>query len=197
MLTFCLAILLLLITPGPGVLSTAGVGAAFGFRAGLRYVFGLFLGTNLVALLVITGVAAIVLANDLARIGLLIGSSAYLSTIAFRIAFAGSRIAFISARSKPGIKAGLMLQLINPKAYAFNTTMFTGFAFMPQSLLMETLVKLLIINLIWVPIHLLWLQGGSIVHQLDLQPRTQFLINCFMAFAMLIVVGLAIYTAFV
>jgi threonine/homoserine/homoserine lactone efflux protein len=51
--TFCLAVLLLLVTPGPGVLSTAGVGAAFGFNAGLRYVTGLFIGTNLVALIVV------------------------------------------------------------------------------------------------------------------------------------------------
>jgi len=57
MLTFSIAVFMLLITPGPGVLSTAGVGAAFGFSAGLRYVFGLFLGTNLVALAVISLVA--------------------------------------------------------------------------------------------------------------------------------------------
>ena len=38
MLTFALAVLLLIATPGPGVLSTAGVGAAFGWRPGLSYV---------------------------------------------------------------------------------------------------------------------------------------------------------------
>ena len=35
MLTFAAAVFLLIVTPGPGVLSTAGVGAAYGFRAGL------------------------------------------------------------------------------------------------------------------------------------------------------------------
>jgi threonine/homoserine/homoserine lactone efflux protein len=50
MLTFALAVLFLIITPGPGVLSTAGVGAGFGFRAGFRYLTGLFIGTNIVAL---------------------------------------------------------------------------------------------------------------------------------------------------
>lgn len=194
MLAFCLAILLLLISPGPGVLSTAGVGAAFGFRTGLPYVFGLFLGTNLVALAVISGLATIILANDWARNALLIISSVYLLTIAVRIAFAGSKIAFISARGQPGIKAGLLLQTINPKAYAFNATMFSGFAFMPESLVAETLIKLLIINLIWIPVHLLWLWAGSSVHQLNLKPRTQFAINCFMALAMLVVVGLALWS---
>ena len=82
MLAFCLAVLLLLVTPGPGVLSTAGVGAAFGFNAGLRYVTGLFIGTNLVALIVVSGLAAIILANDWARNTLLVLSAIYLLYLA-------------------------------------------------------------------------------------------------------------------
>ena len=63
MLEFCLAVLFLVITPGPGVLSTAGVGSGFGYRAGLAYVGGLFVGNNVVAGLVISGVAAVALAR--------------------------------------------------------------------------------------------------------------------------------------
>ena len=195
MTAFITAIFLTLITPGPGVLSAAGVGAAFGFKPGLRYVTGLFLGTNLVALAVISGLATIIFALPGARYVLLILSTLYLLTLAFRIAFAGSRIAFITAQGKPGIRAGILLQVINPKAYVFNTMMFSGFAFMPQSLFLETLVKLLIINLIWVPIHLLWLGAGNMVQQLDLAPRTQFTINCLMAVSMMGVVALAILNA--
>ena len=47
MIAFGLAVFLLIITPGPGVLSTAGVGAAFGWHQGLFYIAGLCLGTNL------------------------------------------------------------------------------------------------------------------------------------------------------
>ena len=36
MLTFALAVFLLIITPGPGVLSLAGVVAAYGWRQGFR-----------------------------------------------------------------------------------------------------------------------------------------------------------------
>jgi len=60
MSVFVVAVFFLLITPGPGVLSTAGVGASFGKQAGYRYVLGLFIGTNLVALAVVTGLASIV-----------------------------------------------------------------------------------------------------------------------------------------
>ena len=192
MLAFALAVFLLLITPGPGVLSTAGVGAAFGFSAGLRYVAGLCIGTNLVALVVVSGLAAVVLAIDWARNTLLVASALYLLYIATRIAFAGKEIAFIHADEKPGIDAGVLLQAINPKAYAVNMTWFTGFVLVPQSLLVETLLKFLIINLFWIPIHLLWLAAGNIVNQLDLAPRTHFAINIGMALAMVAVVALAI-----
>ena len=194
MIAFCLAVLLLLITPGPGVLSTAGVGAAFGFRAGLRYVTGLWIGTNLVALIVVSGLAAIILANDWARYVLLILSAVYLFYLAIRIALAGGRIAFISASTKLGLRAGLLLQLINPKAYAVNLTWFSGFVLLPQSLWLETLLKFLIINLIWIPIHLLWLMAGNSINQLDLSPRTHFIINAGMATAMLVVVALALFS---
>ena len=36
----------MMVTPGPGVLSLAGVGAGFGWRVGIMYLIGLFLGTN-------------------------------------------------------------------------------------------------------------------------------------------------------
>jgi threonine/homoserine/homoserine lactone efflux protein len=192
MLEFCLAVLLLLATPGPGVLSTAGVGAAFGFNAGLRYVGGLFIGTNLVALIVVSGLAAIILANPWARTALRGFATVYLLYRAVRIAFAGRRIAFITTSAKPGLRAGLLLQLINPKAYAVNLTWFSGFLLLPESLPLETLLKFLIINLVWIPIHLLWLLAGSSVNELDLSPRSHFIINAGMATAMLAVVALAI-----
>ena len=136
--------------------------------------------------------AAVVLAIDWARYTLLLLSTAYLFYIALRIAFAGKKIAFIEADEKPGLRAGLLLQLINPKAYAVNMTWFTGFALLPQSLPLETLLKFCIINLFWIPIHLLWLGAGSAVNRLNLSPRTHFIINLAMALAMIIVVVLAL-----
>ena len=61
MLTFAAAVFFLIVTPGPGVLSLAGVGSGFGAPAGRRYLLGLFLGNNLVFLAVASGVAALIL----------------------------------------------------------------------------------------------------------------------------------------
>lgn len=191
MLAFAAAVFFLIITPGPGVLSTAGVGAAYGFRDGVRYVVGLMIGTNLVALAVVSGLAAVLLADDRIRTVLLWASAAYLAFLAFRIAFAGSKIAFIHRATAPGIVGGLLLQAINPKAYAVNTTLFTGFPLEGMTFGTEIMVKFLIVNAIWLPIHLGWLWAGVALHQLDLSPRTQRVINIVMALSMLAVVALA------
>ena len=91
MLTFTLAVFLLIITPEPGVLSLAGLGAAYGWRQGFRYLFGLFLGTNLVCFAVISGLATAVLADTIIRTMLLIISVVYLVYISLSIAIAGSK----------------------------------------------------------------------------------------------------------
>lgn len=192
MLTFAAAVFFLIVTPGPGVLSTAGVGSGFGFRQGLAYLTGLFIGTNLVALAVITGVAAVILSVPVVRVVLMVASTAYLFYLALKIAFAGSRIAFIEAQSAPGISAGLALQAINPKAYAVNTTLFAGFPFAQSGFLAETLPKLLIVNAIWIPIHLGWLWAGVALHRLNLSEGSHRMINFAMAGSMLMVVALAI-----
>ncbi len=191
MTIFLAAVFFLLITPGPGVLSTAGVGSGFGARPGLRYVFGLFLGTNLVAIAVVSGLAALILSMPLVRTILIVASGAYLLFLAAKIAFSGTRIAFIHAESAPGILGGLALQAINPKAYAVNTALFSGFNFWPSSLATETLLKFAIINAIWIPVHLLWLGAGIYLHRLDLSERAHFAINVIMALSMLMVVVLA------
>jgi threonine/homoserine/homoserine lactone efflux protein len=193
MLAFALAVFLLIITPGPGVLSTAGVGAGFGYRAGTHYVIGLFLGTNLVALAVVSGLAALILADPRIRLLLFVLSFGYLAYLAFRIAFAGARLAFIEKARPPGIGGGILLQTVNPKAYAVNTAFFTGFAFLPSNYMAEIGIKFLIMNAIWVPIHFLWLWAGVLLHRLEMSERAHRIINIGMASAMMGVVLLAIY----
>tara|TARA_B110000503_G_scaffold15032_1_gene20815 strand:- start:2433 stop:3023 length:591 start_codon:yes stop_codon:yes gene_type:complete len=194
MLAFAAAVFFLIISPGPGVLSTAGVGAAYGYRNGLAYVAGLFAGSNLVAMLVISGVAATALALPWLRTTLLIASLGYLLWLAWRIASAGAQIGFIEARTPLGFWNGLALQPINPKAYVVNTTLFTGFSFMPDVLWLETAIKLLIMNLIWIPLHLGWLGAGISLRRLDLGPQAQRRVNIAMALSMLVAVALALWS---
>ena len=193
MITFAAAVFFLIVTPGPGVLSLAGVGSAFGARPGLRYLLGLFVGTNLVAAAVITGVATVVLASPVLRTVLFAASTAYLLWLAIRIASAGARIAFTPATAPPGIRGGLALQALNPKAYVVNTMLFAGFSFLPGQPGLEVTLKLLVVNAIWLALHVVWLFAGIGLRRLDLAPGTQRAINVGMALAMLAVVGLAVW----
>lgn len=193
MFEFAIAVFFLLITPGPGVLSTAGVGAAYGFRAGLSYLAGLFTGGAVTMLLVITGLAAVVLAVPWLRTVLLFASIGYLCYLAWRIASAGARIGFTAATKPLGFRNGFALQFINPKAYVVATTLFSGFAFLPDAPMWETVIKLVLFNAIWIPVHLIWLAAGVKLGSLDLRHSTQRMINIAMAAAMLVVVGIAVF----
>ncbi len=192
MLGFAAAVFFLIITPGPGVLSTAGVGAGFGFRPGSLYVAGLFLGTNLVAIFVVSGLATLILADPRIRTVLFAVSFCYLGYLALRIAFAGARVAFIERARPPGVLGGIVLQIFNPKAYAVNTALFTGFPFFPEQYMTEVALKFIILNAIWIPIHFAWLWAGVVLHRLDLSERTHRAINVAMAASMMTVVVLAV-----
>lgn len=195
MLELALAVLLLVGTPGPGVLSLAGVAAAYGFRSALPYLLGLLLGNTLVLAAVASGLAALVLAHPVLRTVLLVLSLAYLLYLALRIAFAGARIALIQADRCPGVIAGLLLQVINPKAYAVNTVFITGFPLYPAHYATEAVMKIAVVDAVWLPIHLAWALAGASLRRLDPPPRVQRAINIVMAAAMLAVVAIAALAA--
>ena len=182
MITFAIVSFLMFATPGPGVLSLAGVGAAFGWRQGFLYMAGLFVGHVLVSLAVITGLATIIL----------FCSAGYLGYLAWRIALAGSKIGFIEMLKAPGFVAGMTLQFINPKAYAVHTTFFTGFAFYPGSFAVEISLKLIILNTTWLLLHTLWLYAGYRLHKLQLSSKLQKWINIFMALCLCVVISLSV-----
>ena len=192
MLIFALAVFFLLITPGPGVLSAAGVGAAYGVKVGIRYIFGLFLGTNLVAVLVISGLATIIFSIPYLRNFLLLASSCYIIYLAIKIALEGSEITFLKASSVPGLFQGILLQLINPKAYVVNLTLFSWFVFYPDKFIVEVLLKLLIANTIWIPIHFLWLYAGVILYELPIAKKRKNFIRGIMSLSLILVVLLSI-----
>ncbi len=177
-------------TPGPGVLTAAGIGSGFGWGAGIRFLIGLFVGTNLGALIVVSGLSAIVLAEPTIRTVLVWASICWFLYLAAKIALAGAKIGFMAATRAPRVIDGLLLQLINPKVYAVNTLLFGGFAFWDHSPA-EYVAKFIIINTIWVPVHLAWLWAGVKVGELELAPAAQRAINIAMALSLMIVVVLS------
>ncbi len=193
MLTFITAVFFLIITPGPGVLTVAGNGAAYGFRAGFPYLLGVVGGSLVVMGLVASGLAALVFSVPYVRVVLLGASLCYLLYLAWRIASSGSGIAIIETDKPLGFVNGAALSLINPKGYAVFTTIVGGFNFHPENTAVELAMKFVIFTSISVPIHILWNGLGASLKKLPLGSKGQRAVNIAMAVSMLMVVGLAVY----
>ena len=130
MIAFVVAVFFLIITPGPGVLSTAGVGSGFGFKPGLNYVAGLFVGSNTVGLAVVTGFAALLFSIPGMRIALFSLSIAYLLYLAIMTLRDRGPVRFNAiAERRPAlalVRSGVLLNVLNPKLSVF------FLAFLPQ-----------------------------------------------------------------
>ena len=85
MIAFALAVFFMIVTPGPAVLALAGVGAAFSFKVGLKFLIGLTLGYLLVWAIVITGFVSIIFSIPYMRTIFLIISSGYLIYLSLQI----------------------------------------------------------------------------------------------------------------
>ena len=194
MLTFTIAIFLMIITPGPGVLSLAATGSGFGWKAGVLYLAGLFIGTNTVLVFVVTGFKGFLFEIPWVETFFLIISLSYLTWIAWRIASAGNEIKFKKSKNEPTFFEAIFLQIINPKAYLVNGILFAGFPLKNFSLQQEVLIKALIINLVWIPVHFFWLWLGIKLRQWGLNKGKQAIVNKVMAFCLLVVIGLAAFS---
>tara|TARA_B100000579_G_scaffold84543_1_gene66003 strand:- start:1848 stop:2438 length:591 start_codon:yes stop_codon:yes gene_type:complete len=191
MATFAIAIFLMIITPGPGVLSLAGTGAGFGWRPGIFYLLGLFIGTNSVMILVITGLKGVLFKIPFVEPVFLIVSLSYLTWIAWRIAFSDNKTTITSIKKEPTFFEAIFLQLINPKAYLVNGILFAGFPIENLNLNEEIIAKVIIINLVWIPVHFFWLWLGIRLRSWGLESGKQKKVNKFMGFSLFVVVILA------
>ena len=191
MATFAIAIFLMIITPGPAVLSLAGTGAGFGWRPGVFYLLGLFIGTNSVMILVITGLKGVLFKIPFVEPVFLIVSLSYLTWIAWRIAFSDNKTTITSIKKEPTFFEAIFLQLINPKAYLVNGILFAGFPIENLNLNEEIIAKVIIINLVWIPVHFFWLWLGIRLRSWGLESGKQKKVNKFMGFSLFVVVILA------
>ena len=183
----------MMVTPGPGVLSLAGVGAGFGWKVGMMYLIGLFLGTNGVALLVVLGFKKFLFEIDGVEIIFLLMSLSYLSILSWRIATSDNKTGFKQSFKAPRLYEGIFLQFINPKAYVVQGHLFVVLSLGIASFNTEIIVKFIIVNSIWIPIHLLWLWLGISLKKWSLGLNKQVWVNRGMGLALFAVVVLSAF----
>ena len=191
MITYIIISFLMMVTPGPGVLSLAGVGAGFGWKVGMMYLIGLFFGTNGVALLVVLGFKQFLFEIDGVEITFLMLSLSYLSFLSWRIATSENKTGFKQSLKAPKLYEGIFLQFVNPKAYVVQGHLFVVLSLGMASYSTEIIVKFIIVNSIWIPIHLLWLWLGISLKKWSLAVNKQIWVNRGMGLALFAVVILS------
>ena len=191
MITYIIISFLMMVTPGPGVLSLAGVGAGFGWKVGMMYLIGLFFGTNGVALLVVLGFKQFLFEIDGVEITFLLLSLSYLSFLSWRIATSDNKTGFKQSLKAPRLYEGIFLQFVNPKAYVVQGHLFVVLSLGMASYSTEIIFKFIIVNSIWIPIHLLWLWLGISLKKWSLAVNKQVWVNRGMGLALFAVVILS------
>ena len=193
MLTFSLAVTLLMLTPGPAVLMIANIGVNFDFRKGVPFVFGVIVGANVVALSVVLGIASVINTYTLLRLILLIISSIFIFYLAVKILMQNSVKETTSNFRKINFYDGLVLQILNPKNYIVQITLFSGFLIWNDNFILEAFIKLVIANMIWFPMHLLWLLLGVTLKKMQLSRKSLKILNMFMAGSLLSFIAMAVF----
>ncbi len=165
---------------------------AFGFRQGLGYLCGVILGTNGVLLLIATGVTALVLAQPLLISAITIFAAVYILYLAWKIATAPVGAKEIAVQAAPSTVPGLVLALANPKAFAAIGAVYAGRRLIEESLLYDTLAKVVALTFVIVVVNTAWLLFGSVFSNLLNHPRLGRLANITFAIMLVASVGFAL-----
>lgn len=189
LLGFLLAGLALTGSPGPATLAMAATGAAFGPRRGLGYLAGVSLGMLAVMAVTASGLVGLLLALPGATPLVTALAAAYFLWLAWRIATAPPLSDETAGRRRPTLPAGVLLALVNPKAYAAMAALFSGFLLVPGRLGLDAGLKVALLSAMIVGVNLAWLLTGAALTRAFRAPRANRAIN--LGFAVLLVASVA------
>jgi len=188
-----LAAIPLMGSPGPATLSLAALGSAFGVQRTMPYYAGIVAGTSGVLLMIATGYAGLILSAPRAVrwIGLI--AAIYIVYLAYKIATAPVGTAGASEASVPTAKAGFLLAIGNPKAFAAISAVYIGHTVVTSSAVVDSVVKTGVLFLVIVGVNALWLFTGNAFSALLKDPVKGRMANILFAVLLLISVGLALW----
>ncbi len=185
LISFVLAGLALTGSPGPATLGLAATGAAFGARRGLPFLLGIAAGMVVVIGLTATGMTGVLLAVPGAAPIITAMAAAYIIYLAYRIATPPPLAKDAGQRPRPSFAGGILLALVNPKAYAAMAAMFSGFVLIDGRPGLDAVAKTIVLMVIILIVDIAWLSAGSALTRVFGDPRASRVIN--LAFAVLLV----------
>lgn len=185
-LSFSLASIALLASPGPATVALAASGASFGLRRSLFFYFGIVLGLIPAIALVAGGVFVAVRAVPLVSSVLFAVSFAYILYLAMKIALSPPLCDPDEVES-PGLSSGFILGITNVKAYTVFGALFGGFG-LGISEQWDVLIKASICMAVIVVFDFLWLATGSNLRHFFTDPFFSRILNVGLAVLMLVTV---------
>ena len=191
---FIIAALALAGSPGPGTLSLAAAGAAFGARRGLPYMIGIDVGMAGVITITVSGVVGLLLAVPGATPVVTALAGAYFLYLAYRIATAPPLTDGATGQSAPSFMAGVALSLVNPKGYAAMAALFSGCVLVRERLALDIALKCLVLAVIITSVNIAWLTLGAALTRFFRDPATNRIVN--VTFAVLLIASVAVALLF-
>jgi len=190
---FLIAALALTGSPGPNTLSLAAVGSAFGRKRGFKYMLGLNLGMVLVILAVGSGISALLFTIPMVAPAVIIIAAIYFIFLAYKIATAPPLKANATDVSDPKWFEGVLISILNPKAYAAMAALFSSAVLISDNLWLEGIFKAGVLLLVIIAVNLSWLFLGAALTPYFRQERTSRIINICFAILLLISVIAALF----
>ncbi|MDL2407555.1 LysE family translocator [Rhizobium calliandrae] len=191
-LTLLLASLVIMGSPGPSTISATAVGAVYGFRRSIGYVFGLIAGTIVVLLAVAAGVFAILLSVPHGALALTVVSAVYIFYLSYRIATAPPLAGRSDQAATPAFAGGFLLAVANPKAYLAIAAVFAGVSLFKDRGALDAVSKIVLLSMMIVIIHLCWLLVGTSLSRFLQNPTISRIVNISLASTLIITTALAL-----
>ncbi|UUX51344.1 LysE family translocator [Nisaea acidiphila] len=180
-------------SPGPAIVAITANGAAFGIRAGLPFLFGIYAGVFTVLCLTASGVTGLLLALPGVGPVLVMAAVLYMLYLAYRIATAPPPgMHGTDDPDPPGFGAGIVVSLTNVKAYTVFTALYAGNILIESDPIRDTLTKLAILTCVMLFVNGSWLVFGGIFAGFIRSPRIGRAFNITMAILLLVSVALAV-----
>lgn len=172
----------LLGSPGPATLSLAAVGATYGVSKGAPYLFGILMGLLLAMVGAVFGVAAVFDRWPAAKWIIQLLGAAYLFYVAYKIATAPALLGDEkTTHGVPRFRDGLILNLLNPKAYAAFFVLFSQFLVPIANIPTQYFLTAIVCFAIAVIVDSIWLLLGSVIRPLFSTPRSARIVRMFFA----------------
>jgi threonine/homoserine/homoserine lactone efflux protein len=146
-------------TPGPAIISLTASGAANGFRRSLPYLVGLITGTLVTLAVAAFGLGYLITEFPLVYETLRYASLLYIFYLAYRIARGG-----MSGGEDPKpwrFGHGILLSLVNPKAYVAAIAIVTQFAAAGAAYASSVLVLTILVAVVLAIVDTAWLYTGQ------------------------------------